>query len=86
MRKSAAALDNLDVLVGRQVCELVDSPAGPFNFNLVYPGRLANAEDFSWIMRRQIAAAAGFQASVLDASRFPGDDRAHRARIAASSD
>src|ERR1044071_9688923 len=78
----SAALDNLDVLIERQVGELIDAPARPFDLDAVNFRRLADPQYLTRVMRGEKAAAAGLESAALYAAGLPGDDGADRAGIA----
>src|SRR5262249_62323969 len=79
---AALAFDDFDVLIDRRVDEPVHLAAGPFDLDAVNLGRLAGAQNFSRVVRRQKTAPGGFQTRTLHAARGPGDDRPDRVGVA----
>src|SRR6266545_2982836 len=83
---NAFAFDDFDVLINRRIGEIVHLTARPFYLDAVDLRRLAGAQNFARVVRRQIAAAAGLQTRTLYAARRPRDDRADRAGVAFRGD
>src|SRR4030095_3648246 len=68
------------------MCEFVPLTARPFYLDAVDLRRLAGAQNFARVVRRQVAAAAGLQTRTLHAARRPREDRADRAGVAFRGD
>src|SRR6185369_4451019 len=66
--------DDFDVFAEGRISQFVYAATGPLDFNAVDFSGLADAEDFAWIVGREITPARCFEAPVFHAARFPGDD------------
>src|ERR1700730_18609005 len=83
---NASAFNHFEVSVNWRVSQLVYFAAGPANLNAVNFLSRAQAKQFPWLVRGQIAAAGRLQPASFQASNLPGDKGANSRGIALGSD